>query len=97
METLAPPPRRVDRDDARQRARGHRRFHRASESNFPPPPEGDEGPIWPPPPAPSESHLQWPYWLLLLAPWATLGVSLLLEHMQVCLICLPSGAGLNVP
>jgi len=86
--------RRLDRDEVRSRARGPRRFHKSGPANFAagPPSDGDE-PIWPAP-HPSgagETQLQWPYWLVLIVPWLMWGVGVLLEHMKVCLICVPDG------
>ena len=43
-----------------------------------------------------DSHLQWPYWIVLLVPWLTLTAAFLLEHLNICLICLPAG-GVALP
>jgi hypothetical protein len=56
-----------------------------------PPVEGEDLDTWPGPDRPSgpnDSHLQWPYWIVLLVPWLTLTAAFLLEHFKVCLICL---------
>jgi len=99
MDTLVRPPRPNKRDDVRSKVRGPRRFHRAEPDSGlgGPPPSDDDGPIWPAPRRSdgSEEHLQWPYWLLLLVPWTMWGVGLLLEHMNICLICVPEGLSLT--
>ena len=97
MGTLLRRPRRVDRSDARVRARGPRRFHSAPPAQFAgEPPDGGDEPIWPAPrPSGSdEAHLQWPYWLILVVPWLMWGVSVLLGYLKVCLICVPDGVAL---
>ena len=38
---------------------------------------------------PAYYGIEWPFWLLMLAPWLAWGLMLLLTHLGVCLICLP--------
>jgi hypothetical protein len=97
METLVPRVRRSDRSEARERARGPRRFHSAAPAHFAgEPPDDGDGPIWPPPrrAGADDTQLQWPYWLVLIVPWLMWGSGLLLEHLKVCLICVPNGIAL---
>src|SRR5262245_45260576 len=82
------------RDEARARMRGPRRFH-ASGGNEPPTGGSGEGPIWPPPGQPIgiTNRVEWPFWLVLAMPWLTLLAGIVLNKMQVCVMCLPA----NVP
>jgi hypothetical protein len=99
MDTLTRSPRSGDRDDARSRVRGRRRFHPVeAENDAGQPPSGEDLDTWPGPerPAgPDDNHIQWPYWIVLLVPWLTLTAAFVLEHFQVCLICL--GNSVPVP
>ena len=52
--------------------------------------------MWPGPDRPGEpgeGHIQWPYWIVLLLPWLGLTAAFVLEHLNVCLICMAD----NVP
>jgi len=78
-----------NRDEARSRVRARRRFY--STGSEPPAEDGGDGPIWPAPRQPSstESHVEWPYWIALIVPWLMLGTAWLLNHLQVCVMCMP--------
>jgi hypothetical protein len=98
MKMLVRSQRAADRSDVRAKARGPRRFHRSDEpSTTGQPPGESDDPLWPGPGRPSgpeESHLQWPYWIVLLVPWLTLTAAFLLEHFKVCLMCVPDSVPL---
>ena len=106
MSTDSPPagrrqPRvhRSSRDEVRARARSARRFHGAPGGPTHEDDGGGEGPIWPPPgePSYSERRVEWPYWLVLIMPWLTLGAAWLLDHLQVCFMCLPANMPVGAP
>lgn|GEM_PF-2736950 len=77
------------RDVARAKARAGRRFLPSSGQ---PPSVGEDGPLWPPPrhSGPSGPQVEWPYWIIMVLPWITLGIAWLLDHLGVCLICVPA-------
>ena len=100
MNPVTRTPRAVSRDEARSRSRAPRRFHPAEPGGDAgqPPVQGEDFGMWPGPEEPAEpggNHLQWPYWIVLIIPWLTLTAAFVLEHMQVCLICL--GNSVPVP
>jgi len=76
---------------AQRKRRAHppaRRFHGP---DGPPPAEegsGGRGHPWEGP-----THLEWPFWVLMLLPWITLAVAWILGVLNTCLFCLP----LDVP
>ncbi len=85
MSVVRPPRRR--RVEPGARIRGPRKFHPPEEASQPP--YGDDG-LWPGPDRPTGpegSHVQWPFYILLVVPWLTLVAAFLLEHFDVCLIC----------
>ena len=98
MDTLLRSTQR-EREAARGRARGPRRFHRTAPvpaGGEPPRDDNEEGPIWPAPRRPSgEGHAIWPFWLVLLLPWAMWGIGMLFQALKICLICVPDGAALQ--
>ena len=90
----------ANRDEVRARTHGARRFHPVEPSGDAgqPPVEDQDFESWPGPDrptGPNDSHLQWPYWIVLLVPWLTLTAAFLLEHFKVCLICL--GGNVSIP
>ena len=100
MDTLTRSSRSGKRDVVRSKTHSVRRFHPAEPRGDAgqPPVEGEDFGMWPGPDQPSgpnDSHLQWPYWIVLLVPWLTLTAAFLLSHFQVCLICM--GDSIPVP
>jgi len=88
---LASTARPRSRDDVRGRAGGPRRFRRSG-GDQPPAGGDDQGPIWPPPGQPSATgaRLEWPYFVLMLLPWIMLAAGVILNALNVCLMCLPA-------
>ncbi|HLY64472.1 MAG TPA: hypothetical protein VKU60_02965 [Chloroflexota bacterium] len=82
-----------NRDEARSRVHGRRQFRPAATGvDSGQPPIVEEGPLWPGPdrpPEPGDSHVQWPYWIVLILPWLMWSLSILLQHLKVCFMCLP--------
>jgi len=99
MQTVSRSRFRSNRDTARARVHARRRFEPAKPGiDSGQPPMVYSGPIWPGPgrpPGPGDSHLQWPYWIVLLLPWVTLGASWLLQQLKVCFMCLPDNLPLG--
>lgn len=87
------------RDEMRTRVHGRRRFQPAQidADSGQPPAIDDQGPIWPPPGRPNGpggSHIQWPYYIVMLIPWLTLTAAFLMEHFKVCFMCMPDSVPL---
>jgi hypothetical protein len=99
MDTLLRPVSPSERAQARTRARGPRRFHRAAPEAIggePPRDAEDDGPIWPAPRRPSgDGYVTWPFWLILLVPWAMWGFGMVLQALKICLICIPDSVTLQ--
>lgn len=87
VASVGPPKvaRTVPRDEARVRARGPRRFHPIDDEQTPPPghyygPRRRRGM--------PDQRPEWPFLMLLVVPWLMWLTSIVLEHYEVCLLCM---------